>query len=70
MHDVLPVAAHATVRRHELAERVVRDVPCAGESTDQRERFDDGLVRRVAAELEDLEQADQAAPVVVGVGGL
>jgi len=70
MHDVLPVAAHATVHRHELAERVVRDVPCAGESTDHLERFDDGLVGRIAAELEDVEQPDQAAPVMVGVGRL
>ena len=58
------------MHRHRLAERVVGRVPGAGEASDQPERLDDGLVRRAAAELEDVEQPDQAAAVVVGVGRL
>jgi len=65
-----PVARRAPMRRDSLIERVVGQVPRLGVAADERQRVDHRSMRGVvAAELEDLQQGDQAAAVVTGVGG-
>lgn len=65
-----PVAVHPVVDRDALTGRVVGDVAGAGVAADQAEGGDDGLMGGVGgAELQHLQQLDQALAVVVAVGG-
>ena len=68
--QVRPVAGGAPMGGHPLADRIVSQVASLGVPADQRQ----GLGYRpvggvVAAELQDLQQRDQPASVVTGIGG-
>jgi len=70
-HQLTPVALQAGMPGDRLPARVVGQARKAGVAADQLQRVEHrpmGCV--VRAELEDLEQADQPAPVVVGEGAL
>jgi len=69
VRQLLPVPGQPVVHRDRLACRVVGQARRADVAADQRQRVQHRPVRAAAAELEHLQQPDQAAAVVVGVRG-